>query len=77
VNTPYNVVCTLSVLFSDISYAYGSEDDAQARLKHVRLTIYDTQQVVAGPCGHSNEIIISVKCVYVTNSGILTCQAWI
>lgn len=45
-------MCTLSVLFCDISYAYGPEDDPQARLEHVRLTIYNTQQVVAGPCGH-------------------------
>jgi len=27
------MLCTLSVLFSDISYAYGPEDP-QARLKH-------------------------------------------
>jgi len=32
----------MSVFFSDISYVYGPEDDPQARLKHVRLTIYDT-----------------------------------
>lgn len=67
-------MCTMSVFFSDTSYAYGPEDDPQARLKHVRLTIYDTQQFVAKPCGHSNEVLISVKCVYMTSSGILTCQ---
>jgi len=36
----------------DISYACGSEDDPQARLKHVGLTLYNTQQFVAGPRGH-------------------------
>ena len=74
VNTLCYVMCTLHVLFFDIFYAYGPEDDPQARLKHVRLTIYDTQQVVAGLCGHSNGVLISVKCVYITNSGILACQ---
>jgi len=33
-------------------YAYGPEDNPQARFKHVRLTVYNTRQVVAGPCGH-------------------------
>jgi len=45
-------MCTLSVWFSDIYYAYGLEDDPQARFKHVRLIVYDTRQVVVGPCGH-------------------------